>query len=374
MKPKSHGRDSIAIRKRIKEQLSRCRDRGIRTKAELILLALKLGNVTEACQRRGFSTKFYYKWFGRIKKAKFDIVALREHSRRPKHSPKKTSRQLELRIHYLRLKHGYGSRMLEAILRQSGTPLCRSAICWILNGRKKITKSRREKLKSHRRRYELDVPGLRIQLDVKYVPHPVGGNTIFNYVAIDECTRLRFARAYTALNDHSTADFLKHLLEFMPFPIATIQTDNGPEFTFKLLCPEGGREHRMQTFCKAYGIRHRLIPPGEKELNGKVERSHRIDEQYFYWRAPTDTIENFNKALAQWLKQYNSKRIHGGIGFMTPQAKLEERCLALLKTQMVGHEEAVRLRFIESLPMEALPQDMQLQRLEALLRKFNNAA
>ena len=68
-----------------------------------------------------------------------------------------------------------------------------------------------------------------------------------------------------------------------------------------------------------------LIPVGVKEHNGKVERSHRIDEQYFYWKAPTDSIENFNKELEKWIFKYNNQRPHGGINYQTPLEKLNER-------------------------------------------------
>jgi hypothetical protein len=50
--------------------------------------------------------------------------------------------------------------------------------------------------------------------------------------------------------------------------------------------------------------------------------SHRIDEQFFYWRAPTDNLDVFNEALLNWLKVYNEKKLHGGLNFQTPIEKL----------------------------------------------------
>jgi hypothetical protein len=94
----------------------------------------------------------------------------------------------------------------------------------------------------------------------------------------------------------------------------------------------------------------RCIPPGEKELNGKVERSHRIDEQYFYWTAPTDTIENFNEANARWLAVYNTERLHGGIEYRTPQEKLLERYETLRKHPPTDENQFFAKRFTKELP------------------------
>jgi len=356
----------IRLRKRLREQTKRSRDRDVRIKVELILLALELESVSEACARRGFSRKFYYTWFRRLKKAHWDIRALQEKSRKPKRSPLKTKRSLEKRVfdwHAL----GYGARMIEALLKREGKELHRSTICHILNHRKKHKKTRRQKLKTHRRRYELMIPGQRLQIDVKYVPEPVSGLRAYNYVAIDECTRYRFAYAYLDIGPQSTVDFLERMKKAMPFPIHTLQTDNGFEFTNRLSPHAAHVEHSMDQWCQKNGIKHRCIPPGEKELNGKVERSHRIDEQYFYWQAPTDFIEHFNDVLDQWLGTYNKVRPHGGLDFKTPHEKLLERWETL--RAIPGDDPQYQLhilRFIKELPMRLKEQQLH--------EKLNHAA
>jgi hypothetical protein len=125
-------------------------------------------------------------------------------------------------------------------------------------------------------------------------------------------------------------------------------------------------EHPVDTWCKEQGIVHRLIPPGVKELNGKVERSHRIDMQYFYWKASSHCLEAFNREQMAWMRCYNAERLHGGIEFMTPLEKLAER-FKTLKTQVLAPEwESFRLKFINSQTIKALhtKQDWQLQSLE----------
>lgn len=363
----------IDLYRELKQKARVCRDRDIRIKVELICLGLKLGNVSEACRRMGFSRKFYYRWWRRLKKSKFELWGLEELSKRPKRSPKKIGKKVEQAIRWYSARQ-YGARMIEAMLKRENLKVSRSTICHVLNKRRPPVKSRRNRLKKHRKRYELVIPGQRFQLDVKYVPEFVGGKRAYNYVIIDECTRWRYARAYDSLCEGSTVDFLTHFKEACPFPVHTIQTDNGIEFTFALNPVAKHLEHKMDRWCRENQITHRLIPPGVKELNGKVERSHRIDEQYFYWKAPTDSIAHFNLQQAKWIVFYNSKRLHGGLDYLTPMEKLQERQLAL-KTQRVDPKlEEIRLKFLEGKPKQLSKQDRQLQDKFLLLQRLLNAA
>lgn len=345
----SHQYSYQRVRKKLSKQLMRCRDRDVRVKAEVILCALKLANVHLACRQLGFGRSFFYKWWKRLVAGKFRLRALREKSRRPKTSPNKINGYLETRIGFYHRK-GYGADMVKEFLRREGLkPASRSTINHVLNKRRPAVKKRRFKLKKHRLRYELAIPGQRLQIDVKYSPMLVGGKTVYVYVAVDECTRWRFAFAYDELNAHWTIDFLDRLARACPFPIWTIQTDNGPEFTFKLM-GNGTAVHPMEIWCAQKNICHRLIPPGVKELNGKVERSHRIDADYFYGQAPTANLALFNRALAQWISFYNTQRPHGGLGYQTPSEKLKERISALQTETVPEALESIRQRFLKDGP------------------------
>lgn len=352
----------------LKQKARTCRDREIRKKLELILLWLKLKNVTEACRRLGYSRKFYYKWFGRLKKAKWDLEALREQSRKPRRSPCQISHEQEKRIRYYQRRQ-YGGRMTRALLAAEGEKISTTTICHVFNKRRKIAKRRRKNLNPHRKRYELVIPGQRIQMDVKYVPELVEGRRAYSYVAIDECTRWRLARSYCELSEHSTYDFLQKLVEKCPFPIHTIQTDNGFEFTSKYHPTAPDREHAMDRWCKENNINHRLIPPGAKELNGKVERSHRIDEQYFYYRAPTDTLSNLNRHQERWISFYNETRLHGGVGYQTPMKKLMERLQTLKSEGIIFSDselEKIRVKFLTETPRKLAQIENQRLQLELL--------
>ena len=323
--------NSTKIIKKIQKIKGKTRDKNIRIKLELFILALKLGNISEACARRGFGRSFYYKWWNRFKKSQFKVTSLNEKSRRPRKSPNKIPRKKELKILELRAQ-GNGCRMIKGILDRENKGHSTSTINHIINNRKKPVVVKNKKLNPHRRRYELPIPGQRLQVDVKYFPHKIRGVKGYVYVAIDECTRWRYCKAYDSINGLLAVEFMKEVKANAPFPIFCIQTDNGQEFTFRFL--SDSKKHPLDIWCEEEGIRHQCIPPGVKELNGKVERSHRIDEQYFYWRAPRESFEGLNYALQEWISYYNEKRPHGGLNFKTPLEKIVERMETLKKEKV----------------------------------------
>jgi transposase len=141
----------------------------------------------------------------------------------------------------------------------------------------------KEKIKKPPRKFrkfpELSTPGEKVQIDVKFVPYYcLKGDAkfyekhMYQWTAIDECTRFRFVYAFDEHTPENSVKFLHMLLEIFPFKIQTVQTDNGTEFTYKYIsdvekCP-------FETELGRLGIAHKLIPPRTPWHNGKVERSH----------------------------------------------------------------------------------------------------
>jgi transposase InsO family protein len=109
--------------------------------------------------------------------------------------------------------------------------------------------------------------------------------------------------------------------------IREIQTDNGPEFT-----TEFGFHLTQQR------VKHRLIRPRTPRLNGKVERSHRTDEQEFYSRQIFTDSEDLKAKLVGWEKHYNTERPHMALEGQTPAEVLD----AILSTNTRGGEVALQ--------------------------------
>jgi len=192
-----------------------------------------------------------------------------------------------------------------------------------------VDRKRRIKRPKHTKRYQLDTPGEIVQVDVKYVTW-VSGPRYYQFTAIDDCTRWRFIYHYDNKSVNSTKDFVKRLMNKAPFKIQCIQTDHGSEFTNKMFessctVKDHPREHALDRICRKNGIRHKLIPIGQCEINGKVERSHRIDDVEFYSRTKWKTLHDLRKQAGIWIRRYNETRIHGSLNWKTPAQFLNNK-------------------------------------------------
>jgi transposase InsO family protein len=145
-------------------------------------------------------------------------------------------------------------------------------------------------------RYERPTPGDRVQMDTcKIAPG------IYQYTAVDDCSRYRVLSVFKRRSAANTLLFLDQVLEEMPFPIQRIQTDRGTEFFAE----------KVQLKMMEYGIKFRPNKPGSPHLNGKVERSQRTDKEEFYSTIKLDLHELQTKTLPEWQHYYNWQRAHG---------------------------------------------------------------
>ena len=155
----------------------------------------------------------------------------------------------------------------------------------------------------------MQYPGQRVQIDVKFVPDAciVGdakGKKFYQYTAIDEYSRFRYLEAFEEHSTYSSAVFLEHMLKAFPFKVECVQTDNGLEFTKRLL-----KENDLTLFEEKLiklGIRYKQIKPYTPRHNGKVERSHRNDQHRFYSYLSFYSFDDFKTQLAVHSRKYNN--------------------------------------------------------------------
>src|SRR5690606_24177164 len=126
------------------------------------------------------------------------------------------------------------------------------------------------------------LPGY-LQMDFKYVPYLIDGKQYYQLSCIDHHSSWRLIRNYKYKNIDSVKLFLEELEQICPFPIIEVQTDNDTAFTDKFSSKIGVTgEHYLDIWCRERGINHRLIPVAVKELNGKVENTHKQDDREFF--------------------------------------------------------------------------------------------
>jgi transposase InsO family protein len=124
-------------------------------------------------------------------------------------------------------------------------------------------------------------------------------------------------KIYERNNQKNAIDFVNHVLSRLPFYVDVIQTDNGAEF-----------DDHFHYHVQDLGIKHVYIKPRTPRLNGKVERSHRIDEEEFYALLEGVVIDGaatLNGKLREWEQFYNYQRPHSALGGQTPYERLRQK-------------------------------------------------
>ena len=274
----------------------------------LINYANKKG-VTKAAIRYKTNRQYVYRW---LKRYDGTLESLADRSHRPHSHPNQhTPEELKLISDMRRRNPNAGLVVFWVKLMQRGYTRSVTGLYRVLQRTGKMA------LKPQNPKYvpkpyeKMLYPGQRVQIDVKFVPAcclagAAAGQKFYQYTAIDEYSRFRYLEAFEEHSTYSSAQFLEHLIRAFPFRIECVQTDNGTEFTKRLLPAEKATPTLFETRLKQCGIQHKLIRPYTPRHNGKVERSHRKDNEYFYATHKFYSFDDFKKQLAVHSRKYNN--------------------------------------------------------------------
>ena len=187
------------------------------------------GSVAKTCRYYGISRACFYKWRERYEE--FGTEGLRDRSKRPHFSPKATKQEVIGKIIYLRQHYHFGPQRVAMYLKRYHDIQISTCGVWrILRrlGLNRLPSSMRYKRHKDRwQRYEKPEPGLRVQVDVKFIS-PITGTRKrhYQYTAIDDCTRYRILRFYLRKNQWTSHKLFTTLQTTLPFPIRKLQVDN----------------------------------------------------------------------------------------------------------------------------------------------------
>jgi len=163
--------------------------------------------------------------------------------------------------------------------------------------------------------------GIKWQMDVKYIPIKCYSGTIpekfYQYTIIDEASRERFIYPYKEQSSYSTIDFVKRAIVYFGYKPQIIQTDNGQEFTYT---KRTNRIHPLDNLLISLNITHQLIRPRTPRHNGKVERSHRNDQNRFYNYLKFYSYEDLKHQMKAYLKRSNNIPMQV-LGWLSPLEK-----------------------------------------------------
>lgn len=247
-------------------------------------------------------------------------------STRPKSHPNETPIRIKERIKELRKKTKLCAKKLNYKLVKENIKINDRTIGKILEKDGLVRKYRTRKIKLNYVKLPL-LPGELVEIDIKYVPSKIKGKRYYQYTAIDCASRWRYLKVYGNMGNSESVDFLQELLNVAAFRIRAIKTDNGTCFTNRYIGyqkssdPLNPKLHYLDLFCQEHNIIHYLIDPGKPAQNGKVERSHRTDQEMFYDRRKFKTVLGLRRAIRIWNANYNNLE-HCSLGGRTPNEML----------------------------------------------------
>lgn len=275
-----------------------------RFRQRVIRYAEKYG-VTAASIRHRVSRKVIYAW-----KKRYDgnWKSLIDRSHRPHSHPKQHTAEERALIQRCYHRNKDDKLVLWQKLKEHGYKRCYKSLLREIK-RSGIEQEEKRRISYTPKPYQrAEYPGQKVQIDVKFVPSHcvVNGQKYYQYTAVDECTRYCFREMYDEHSTYSSLDFLEKLIDYFPFSIREIQTDNGTEWTNALLVKNATHKTLFEQYLEDNGIIYHRIRVATPRHNGKVERQHRIDGQRFYKRTRMYSLEDGRKQLAKYNKLSNS--------------------------------------------------------------------
>lgn len=283
---------------------------------------VKLKDVAKVCPH---SQRSLERWVASYKRHREEGLVPK--STRPKSHPNETAIRIKERIIELRKKTKKCALKLKWQLEKENISIHKNTIQKIIKIEGLVRKYKVRKLRYKYIKVPLS-PGELIEMDVKYVPEKLNDRRYYQFTAIDCATRWRYLEIYDECTNYNSVKFLEKVIRMAPFRIRAIKTDNGYNFTNRYVGyakssdPFNPRLHAFDLICQKKNIIHYLIDPGKPAQNGKVERSHRSDQEIFYDRNRFKTLEDLKRKIRIWNQEYNNLE-HCGLNGKTPNEMLQ---------------------------------------------------
>jgi transposase InsO family protein len=288
----------------------------------------------QVADQLGISRTTVDNWVGR-----FDAegpAGLVDRSSRPHTSPNQVSPAAEAKVLRLRERRQAGPVVLAAELGMNpstvGRVLARNQVPRLAD-LDPVTGRQIRASKATGARYEHPRAGDMVHVDVKKLGRiPPGGGWRahgrseavrgrglgYDYVhsAVDDHTRLAYSEVLPDEKDTTSAGFLHRAVLWFRghgITIRRLLTDNAWVYR------KGGD---WTAVCTAWQLKRRFIKPGCPWTNGKAERFNRTLQREWAYRRPWTSNHARTRALATFLRRYNTVRGHSALGGQPPISRL----------------------------------------------------
>ena len=306
----------------------------LKYKESVVKFSYKYG-VTQAAIKYKECRRTIYRWRERYDGS---LRSLEDKSRRPHYHPNQhTEEEIKLIKDYKRNNKDTGLVTLWVKLKEAGYTRTVQGLYHVLQRLGIYKKTPSKKKENEPSEWVTGTyPGEKVQVDVKFVPTNCLspelkslGEKFFQYTGIDEYTRIRYT---WFTNEHSTymsSEFAKRMVKYFKeqydIKIKTIQTDNGFEFTNRLSWNAALKNKKtlFEITLEELGIEYKTIKPYTPKENGRVERSHRKDQERFYYKKVFYSLEDLRNQGKVWRKEYNNFPMRP-LGWLSPKEYLNK--------------------------------------------------
>ena len=268
-------------------------------------------NVSAVCRAFGISRKTGYKWLRREAEAG-SVAALSDASRRPHHSPMRTSRAVTTRIGVLRAAFGWGGEKLAVLLAAEGVPLAPRTIDRIIQREGWTRTDAAPAAAPHR--FVHAAPNDLWQMDAKGA-YPLAQGRCHPLSIVDDHSRFAVGlAALPTLERRMVQSLLIQSFEQYGLPTAMLMDHGSPWWSTK----GSAGLTTLGVFLLKQGIRVMYGGVRHPQTQGKVERFHRTLAERLRWAGVPTTLAGFQRALAGFREEYNEVRPHEALGMEPP--------------------------------------------------------
>lgn len=282
---------------------------------QFVLAARRPGaNISALCRAFGISRKTAYKWLRREREAR-SVAVLGDRSRRPRHSPHRTSDAIVSRVVAVRQHYGWGGDKLAWLLAREGIAIAGRTIDRIIQ-REGLTRDD----VAHQpapARFERSAPNELWQMDAKGA-YPLSQGRCHPLSVLDDHSRYAvglFALPRLAASPVRAA--LVQCFEQYGVPHAILMDHGAPWWA------SASRDGltTLSVFLLKQGIRLIYGAVRHPQTQGKVERFHRTLGERLRWHGVPTTLPAFEQRLAEFRREYNDERPHVALGMQPPCAR-----------------------------------------------------
>ena len=281
----------------------------------------KHGNARLTCRYYGISPTTFHKWRRRF--LSDGLTGLEDRSRAPMRRRAATvPREHVSLVVSIREEYPAWSRHKIAVIlrRDHGVTLSASTVGRIMKRkglydlkkslkRRRAARKRAKKMRAERWMRDL-YPGALVQVDTKHLRF--AGQRYYQFTATDCFTRMSFIHVTKSITSTAGKEFFSRLVEFMPFPVQAVQTDNGSEY-----------EKEFEKALGEAGVDHYFTYPNCPQQNARVERKILTTQEELWNYKEGFSVAELNEVTEEWNHTYNSVRPHQTLGYLTPTEFLD---------------------------------------------------